>query len=122
MALSDGEHSTLDELWSCFSSAAALCQAVRTAAQKRLNEPVSALGTTYVRRPSACPSRRLPSCRVVVGRPRVPDFSPAFLFAASCGAAVQVASTSLLIELFRKRGFAAALLTVVIGVVCRSLD
>ena len=100
MALSDGDHSTLDVFPNWFSPAAALCQAVRTAAQKRLNDRVSTLGTTYARTALGLP---VLAVYLLAGLlwvdPRVPDFSPAFLFAASCGAAVQVASTSLLIVL-----------------------
>jgi hypothetical protein len=109
MALSDGEHSTLDELWRCFSFGPGLVPGRTHRSQTRLNEPVSALGTTYARTALALPVLAIyPLAGLLQFAPRVPAFSPAFLFAASCGAAIQVASTPLLIELFRKRGFAGA--------------
>ncbi|MDO9384344.1 MAG: DMT family transporter [Hyphomicrobiaceae bacterium] len=122
MALYHGDHATLDDLWIWFSLAAALCQAVRTAAQKRLNERLSTLATTYARAALGLPVLAVYLLAVLLWvDPRVPDFSPAFLFAASCGAAVQVASTSLLIELFRKRGFAVASMLVKVDIVLIAL-
>lgn len=99
----------MDDLWIWLTLAAALCQALRTAAQKRLNESVSTLGTTYVRSAFGLPLLVVYLVVVMVlVDARIPEFSPAFLFTAACGAAAQVACTALLIALFRKRGYAVA--------------
>jgi drug/metabolite transporter (DMT)-like permease len=99
----------LNDLWIWLTLAAALCQAVRTAAQKRLNEHVSTLGTTYVRSGLGLPFLVVYLVLVLaLVDARIPDFSPVFILNAACGAAAQVASTALLIALFRLRGFAVA--------------
>lgn len=99
----------MDELWIWLALAAAFFQAVRTAAQKRLNERVSTLGTTYVRSALGLPLLLVYLAVVLLWvDPRIPAFSPDFLFMAACGALAQVLSTALLIVLFRKRGFAVS--------------
>ena len=99
----------MQDLWIWLSIAAAACQAVRTAAQKRLNEKVSTLATTYVRSAFGLPILLVYLVAILLlVDPRYPEFSPLFLFHAACGAGAQVIATATLIALFRVRGFAVA--------------
>lgn len=99
----------MQDLWIWLSIAAAGCQAVRTAAQKRLNEKVSTLATTYVRSAFGLPILAVYLALILLlVDPRYPEFSALFLFHAACGAGAQVVATATLIALFRVRGFAVA--------------
>lgn len=99
----------MQDLWIWLSIAAAGCQAVRTAAQKRLNEKVSTLATTYVRSAFGLPILAVYLALILLlVDPRYPEFSALFLFHTACGAGAQVVATATLIALFRVRGFAVA--------------
>jgi len=93
-------------------------QAVRTAAQKTLNQSMSNLGTTYVRSLFG-----LPVMVVFLGivlatvEPRLPSISGAFLFCSFAGAAAQVLATMLLIYLFKLRNFAIGSMLIKVDVI-----
>jgi drug/metabolite transporter (DMT)-like permease len=113
-------------VWIPLSVFAALMQAVRTAAQKQLNQRMSTMGTTYVRSLFG-----LPVLLVFLGGVTLytglgaPDFKPAFLLHTAGGAAAQVLATALLIYMFRLKNFAVGtmltktdlILTAVVGTV-----
>lgn len=113
-------------VWIPLSIFAALMQAVRTAAQKQLNQRMSTMGTTYVRSLFG-----LPVLLVFLGAVTLytglgaPEFKPAFVLHTAGGAAAQVLATALLIYLFRLKNFAVGtmltktdlILTAVVGTV-----
>lgn len=116
----------MDYLWIIISIFAALMQAVRTAAQKTLNQSMSNLGTTYVRAVFGLPVMLV--CIVYVyttlggGWPKMrADY---LLFTAG-GAAAQVFATMALIYMFKLRNFAIGtmltkvdiLMTAIIGTI-----
>ena len=88
---------------------AALMQAVRTAAQKRLNAHMTAAATTYVRAVFGLPIMVAWLLAVLVWvEPRWPQPTANFLVMALAGAVTQVLATVTLIVLFQKRSFASA--------------
>jgi drug/metabolite transporter (DMT)-like permease len=94
-------------VWIPLSIFAALMQAVRTAAQKTLNQSMSTMGTTYVRSLFGMPAL-LVFLGVVTwytGIP-APSFNPMFVLHAFLGGLTQVVATALLISLFQLRNFA----------------
>lgn len=110
--------------WIPVSIFAALMQAVRTAAQKTLNQRMSTMGTTYVRSLAGLPV--LAAFLAVVVQTQgggVPDWQPRFFFYAFVGGLAQVVATALLIRLFTLKTFAVSsmliksdvLMTAVIG-------
>ncbi len=94
-------------IWIPISIFAALMQAVRTAAQKTLNQSLSNMGTTYVRSLFGMPILLafLAAAMVHTGL-GVPDMQPAFLWNTAAAAVTQVLATALLIYMFRLRNFA----------------
>ena len=82
-------------------------QAVRTAAQKQLNQTMSNLGTTYVRSLVGLPVMVVYLAIVLATLGGgVPELSWPFLFHAFAGGTSQVIATMLLVYLFRLRNFA----------------
>lgn len=97
----------MDYLWIIISIFAALMQAVRTAAQRTLNQRMSNLGTTYVRSVFGLPVMALFLAYVLVvfggGWPRL---DAAYLALTAAGAAAQIFATMALIYMFKLRNFA----------------
>jgi drug/metabolite transporter (DMT)-like permease len=94
-------------VWIPLSMFAALMQAVRTAAQKQLNQRMSTMGTTYVRSLFGIPFlvAFLGAVTLYTGR-GAPDYNPVFLLHTAGGALTQVLATALLIYMFRLKNFA----------------
>ena len=111
-------------VWIPLAVFAALMQAVRTAAQKQLNQGMSTLGTTYVRSLFGLPVLLvfLSAVTLYTGR-GAPDYNPLFLLHTAGGALTQVLATALLIYMFRLKNFAVGtmltktdlILTAIIG-------
>ncbi|MEL6372376.1 MAG: EamA family transporter [Pseudomonadota bacterium] len=97
----------MEQIWIPISIFAALMQAVRTAAQKTLNQSMSTMGTTYVRSLFGLPIMLMFLAAVLWfeggGAPPTTFY---FYGNAAAGALVQVLATALLIMLFRLRNFA----------------
>lgn len=97
----------MELVWIPISILAALMQAVRTAAQKSLNERLSTMMTTYVRSLFGFPLMVLYLAFVMgFGGGGWPSLNSSFLFYSFCAATSQVAATFLLIQLFTMRNFA----------------
>ena len=94
-------------IWIPITIFAALMQAVRTAAQKTLNQSLSNMGTTYVRSLFGMPILLafLGAAMLYTGH-GVPAFTPAFLWHTAAAALTQVLATALLIYMFRLKNFA----------------
>ena len=94
-------------VWIPLSIFAALMQAVRTAAQKTLNQSMSTMGTTYVRSLFGVPVLLvfLGVVTIYTGH-GMPRFTTAFLWHAFMGGLTQVLATALLISMFRLKNFA----------------
>ena len=112
----------MEHLWIYISVFAALMQAVRTAAQKTLNQRMSNLGTTYVRSLVGLPIMiiYLVAVLALVGG-GVPDMNWRFLLFSFLGAAAQVLATMLLIYLFKLRNFAVGSMLIKIDTVMTAL-
>ncbi|MEL6299706.1 MAG: EamA family transporter [Pseudomonadota bacterium] len=109
---------TLDYLWIGISVFGALMQAVRTAAQKTLNQTMSNLGTTYVRSLFGLPVMVVFLAVVLLTvKSDIPSFSGTFLFCAFAGAAAQVLATMLLIFLFKLKNFAIGTMLIKVDVI-----
>ncbi|MEZ5842954.1 MAG: EamA family transporter [Hyphomicrobiaceae bacterium] len=112
----------MDHLWIFISVFAALMQAVRTAAQKTLNQRMSNLGTTYVRSLVGLPIMLVYLAGVLVfSGGGLPPLSGAFLLHTFLGAAAQVLATMLLIHLFRLRNFAVGSMLIKVDLVMTAL-
>lgn len=112
----------MDYLWIMISVFGALMQAVRTAAQKTLNQTMSNLGTTYVRSLVGLPVMIAFLVGVLVFvQPGVPHMSPAFLLHTFAGALSQVLATMLLIYLFKLRNFAIGTMLIKVDIVMTAL-
>ena len=94
-------------IWIPISVFAALMQAVRTAAQKTLNQNMSTMGTTYVRSLFGMPTLIvfLAAAILYTGH-GIPEYNPVFLLHTSIAALTQVLATALLIHMFRLKNFA----------------
>ncbi|MEQ8496682.1 MAG: DMT family transporter [Gammaproteobacteria bacterium] len=110
--------------WIPLSVFAAFMQAIRTAAQKTLNQRLSTMATTYVRSLAGLPFLLLFLAAVLVFEGGgMPPWHIAFLAFAAAGALTQVIATALLIRLFTLKTFAVGsmliksdiLMTAVIG-------
>ena len=99
--------SGMDYLWIVISIFAALMQAVRTAAQKTLNQRMSNLGTTYVRSVFGLPPMLafLGFVLFLYGG-AWPKMSAKYLLFTAGGAATQIFATMALIYMFKLRNFA----------------
>ncbi len=97
----------MEYLWIVISICAAFLQAVRTAAQKTLNQRMSNLGTTYVRSVFGLPIM-LAALAVLhfYWISAVPRPDPAYLLFTGLGAAAQIFATMALIYMFKLRNFA----------------
>ncbi|MFY0610137.1 MAG: hypothetical protein JXQ99_01325 [Hyphomicrobiaceae bacterium] len=114
----------MEYLWIVISIFAALMQAVRTAAQKTLNQRMSNLGTTYVRSVFGLPPMLafLAFVLFLYGG-AWPKMSAKYLLFTAGGAAAQIFATMALIYMFKLRNFAIGtmltkvdiLLTAIIG-------
>lgn len=93
--------------WIVISIFAALMQAVRTAAQKTLNQSMSTLATTYMRSLFGIPLMvvYLVAVLALYGG-GVPDFTFMYVFYAAAGSITQVLATMLLIYMFKLKNFA----------------
>ena len=97
----------MDLIWIPISLVAALMQAVRTAAQKTLNQSMSTMGTTYVRSLFGLPFLLLFLATVLaLEGGGIPDFSAGYLVNAIAAALAQVLATALLIRMFTLKSFA----------------
>jgi drug/metabolite transporter (DMT)-like permease len=97
----------MDYAWIAISVFAALMQAVRTAAQKTLNQRMSNLATTYVRSLFGLPIMAVYLVVVLAVEGRgLPSLSAWYLTATFLGALAQVLATMLLIAMFKLRNFA----------------
>jgi drug/metabolite transporter (DMT)-like permease len=114
----------MDYLWIIIAMFAALMQAVRTAAQKTLNQRMSNLGTTYVRSVFGLPLMLLFLWYIEThGGTGRPAFNFDYLGLTFLGAAAQIFATMALIYMFKLRNFAIGtmltkvdiLMTAVIG-------
>lgn len=114
----------MDYLWIVISVMAALMQAVRTAAQKTLNQRMSNLGTTYVRSVFGLPAMLLFLGFVLMTYGGGwPQMRADYLLLTAAGAAAQIFATMALIYMFKLRNFAVGtmltkvdiLMTAIIG-------
>ena len=121
----------MELVWIPISVFAALMQAIRTAAQKTLNQRMSTMGTTYVRSFAGLPFLVVFLVAVLgIEGGAVPDWRPAFFLLAAAGALTQVVATALLIKLFTLKTFAVGsmliksdiLMTALIGTLWFSED
>lgn len=97
----------MDYAWIAIAILAALMQAVRTAAQKTLNQKMSNLATTYVRSLFGMPIMLVYLVIVLVtDQAKLPSFSGGYLVATFLGALAQVLATMLLIYMFKLKNFA----------------
>lgn len=97
----------MDHLWIIISIFAALMQAVRTAAQKTLNQRMSNLGTTYVRSVFGLPVMVLFLAYVLSSYGGGwPKMRVDYLLLTAAGAAAQIFATMALIYMFKLRNFA----------------
>lgn len=97
----------MEFIWIPISVFAALMQAVRTAAQKTLNQSMSNLGTTYVRSLVGLPVMLVYLAIVLATRGGgFPELTPLYLAHTFAGATTQVIATMLLVYLFKLRNFA----------------
>ena len=94
-------------IWIPIAVFAALMQAVRTAAQKTLNQRMSTMGTTYVRSLFGMPVLAvfLAGALLYSGH-GIPKYDPLFLLHTAVAALTQVLATALLIYMFRLKNFA----------------
>ena len=93
-------------VWIPLAIFAALMQAVRTAAQKTLNQSLSTMGTTYVRSLFGMPVLVIfLGAAVFYSGLGVPRFDAAFLCYSAAAALTQVLATALLIYMFRLKNF-----------------
>ncbi|MFZ4805970.1 MAG: EamA family transporter [Hyphomicrobiaceae bacterium] len=108
----------MDHTWIAISVFAALMQAVRTAAQKTLNQRMSNLATTYVRSLFGLPIMVVYLAAVlVVERSGLPSLSTAYLGATFLGALAQVLATMLLIYMFKLKNFAVGTMLTKVDIV-----
>ncbi len=96
----------MEYLWIVMTCFAAFFQAIRTAAQKDLNQRLSNLATTYVRSLFGLPLLIIYLALVLLVRGGgVPALSGRYLLFVFIGAATQVLATMLLIYMFRLRNY-----------------
>lgn len=97
-------------------------QAVRTAAQKKLNQTMSNLGTTYVRSLFGLPVAGAFLVFVLLTiQGGWPSMSPGYLFHTTAGATSQVLATMLLIYLFKLRNFAVGSTLIKVDIVMTAI-
>jgi len=108
----------MDYTWIAISVFAALMQAVRTAAQKTLNQRMSNLATTYVRSLFGLPILVVYLAAVlVIERSGLPSFSAGYIGATFLGALAQVLATMLLIYMFKLKNFAVGTMLTKVDIV-----
>jgi drug/metabolite transporter (DMT)-like permease len=112
----------LDITWIFISIFGALMQAVRTAAQKKLNQTMSNLGTTYVRSLFGLPvAGAFLGFVLLTIQPGWPSMSAGYLFNTAAGATSQVLATMLLIYLFKLRNFAVGTTLIKVDIVMTAI-
>ncbi len=112
----------MDFVWIPISIFAALMQAVRTAAQKQLNQTMSNLGTTYVRSLVGLPVMLVYLALILSLRGGgVPALTTAYLLNTFAGALTQVIATMLLVYLFKLRNFAIGTMLTKVDIVLTAL-
>ena len=98
----------MELIWIPISMLGGLMQAVRTAAQKKLNAELSTWVTTYVRSLFGFPILAVYLAFVIaIGERTWPEFSVVYFFHALSASLCQVVATYFLIQLFQLRNFAA---------------
>lgn len=112
----------MDHLWIGLAVMAALMQAVRTAAQKTLNQRMSTLGTTYVRSLFGLPVLVLYLGLVTIAiGPGTPPLRASYLAYTFLGSLTQVLATALLIRMFRLKDFAVGTVLTKVDLVMTAL-
>ena len=112
----------MEHLWIALAVVAAALQAVRTAAQKTLNQRMSTLGTTYVRSVFGLPVMIAYLLAVLsIGGGSWPPLSLPFYLYTFLGALAQVLATMLLIRMFRLRNFAVGTMLTKVDIVMTAL-
>jgi drug/metabolite transporter (DMT)-like permease len=112
----------MEHLWIGLAVMAALLQAVRTAAQKTLNQSMSTLGTTYVRSVFGLPVMIGYLAIVLwIGGGGWPPASIRFQLYTLLGAVAQVLATALLIRMFRLKNFAVGTMLTKVDIVMTAL-
>lgn len=112
----------MESAWIFISIFGALMQAVRTAAQKTLNQTMSNIGTTYVRSLFGLPVALVFLIFVMVFiQGGAPAMTFGYLFNTAAGATSQVIATMLLIYLFKLRNFAVGTTLIKIDVVMTAI-
>jgi len=112
----------MEHLWIALTVMGALLQAVRTAAQKTLNQRMSTLGTTYVRSFFGLPIM-IAYLALLLGLHGggAPPLKFSFFAYMVAGALVQVLATMLLIRMFRLRDFAVGTMLTKVDIVMTAL-
>jgi drug/metabolite transporter (DMT)-like permease len=112
----------MEHVWIALAVMAALMQAVRTAAQKTLNQRMSTLGTTYVRSIFGLPVMLAHLALVTAWfGGGLPPLNGRFLIDTFLGAATQVLATMLLIRMMRLRDFAVGTMLTKVDIVMTAL-
>jgi drug/metabolite transporter (DMT)-like permease len=112
----------MDYLWIAISVFAALMQAVRTAAQKTLNQRMSNLATTYVRSIFGLPLMIAYLAAVLaLSGGGVPTMSWTYLLNTFGGALAQVLATMLLIYMFKLKNFAVGTMLTKVDIVMTAI-
>jgi drug/metabolite transporter (DMT)-like permease len=112
----------MEHAWIAIAVVAALMQAVRTAAQKTLNQRMSNLATTYVRSLFGMPIMIVYLAAVLwFEGSGLPDFSVAYLGATFLGALAQVLATMLLIYMFKLKNFAVGTMLTKVDIVMTAM-
>ncbi len=112
----------MQHTWIALAVMAALMQAVRTAAQKTLNQRMSTLGTTYVRSVFGLPVMAAYLAVVLwLDGGGTPPLTLAFLGYTFLGALTQVLATALLIRMFRLKNFAVGTMLTKVDLIMTAL-
>lgn len=112
----------MEHVWIALAVMAALMQAVRTAAQKTLNQRMTTLGTTYVRSIFGLPVMIAHLAAVIAwSGGGLPPMKPWFLIDTFLGALTQVLATMLLIRMMRLKDFAVGTMLTKVDIVMTAL-
>ncbi len=112
----------MEHVWIALAVMAAAMQAVRTAAQKTLNQRMTTLGTTYVRSIFGLPVMIAHLVAVIAwSGGGWPPMKPWFLIDTFLGAATQVLATMLLIRMMRLKDFAVGTMLTKVDIVMTAL-
>lgn len=112
----------MDYVWIAIAIFAALMQAVRTAAQKTLNQRMSNLATTYVRSLFGMPIMIAYLIAVEAIEPHgIPRLTGGYLWMTFLGAVAQVLATMLLIYMFKLKNFAIGTMLTKVDIVMTAI-